>query len=155
MLIVLASVGVLIFALTLQYGFDVQPCVLCLWQRVPFVLTTILMLVALATQAHARLLPILFYICAALFAINSGLASFHTGVEQHWWGGTAGCRITPMNAKNIEDLRTAILNTVTAHCDEVNFRILGYSMANWNIPFSFGLAGFSVAAGVLSGLKRS
>ena len=28
-----APVGSLIFALTMQFGFDVQPCILCLWQR--------------------------------------------------------------------------------------------------------------------------
>jgi disulfide bond formation protein DsbB len=154
-LIFAASVGSILFALIMQYGFDKQPCILCLWQRVPFVLAAMLMALSLWLKPNAQWTSIVFYACGGLFLINTGLAFFHTGVEQHWWAGTSGCAITPLNAQSIEDLRTAILNTVTAHCDEVNFRILGYSMANWNVPFSFGLAVFSFIAGWLSRDRQS
>ncbi|MDP9126917.1 MAG: disulfide bond formation protein B [Pseudomonadota bacterium] len=147
-LILAASVGALIFAFILQYGFDVHPCVLCLWQRVPFGLTSALAVTALIWRpyrAHAR---VLIGLCAALFFVNAGLAFFHTGVEQHWWAGTSGCAVPPLHAASVEDLRARIMNAVLGHCDQISWTFLGLSMANWNIPFSLALGSFCLAAAV-------
>ncbi len=150
-----ASLGSLIFAFTLQYGFDVHPCVLCLWQRVPFGLTAALAVTALIWRPYRNHARILLRICAVLFLINAGLAVFHTGVERHWWEGTSGCHITPVHAQSIEDLRTEILNTVVGHCDQISWTFLGLSMANWNIPFSLILSVFSVMASFYYPPERS
>ena len=77
------------------------------------------------------------------FAAGFGLAVFHTGVEQHWWLGTSGCAIQPLRGKTPQDLRAALLHTVSARCDEVTWTFLGLSMANWNVPLSLGLALFA------------
>jgi disulfide bond formation protein DsbB len=141
-----ACIGALGFAFTLQYGFDVHPCVLCLWQRVPFGLCAALAVAALIWRPYDHRARILLGICAALFFINTGLAFFHTGVEQHWWAGTSGCAVTPLHAQSVDDLRTQILNTVLGHCDQISWTFLGLSMANWNIPFSLLLAIFVLGA---------
>lgn len=146
LLIFLASAGALGFALIMQYGFDVHPCILCLWQRIPFGLAAMLALMACIWRPYRKRGRILLGLCAVLFSANAGLAFFHTGVELHWWTGTSGCHITPLHGASVEDWRTQIMNTATGHCDQINWTFLGLSMANWNIPFSLGLALYSLAA---------
>ena len=38
-LLLAASLAALLFALVMQFGFGLEPCLLCLWQRVPFGVT--------------------------------------------------------------------------------------------------------------------
>ena len=146
--LLIATLGALAFALIIQYGFDVQPCVLCLWQRVPFIVVAVLAAVALLRQSNSQQVRLLLAACAVVFAVGAGLALFHTGVELHWWLGTSGCKVQPLSGASVEDLRTQLLHTVVASCDQISWTFLGFSMANWNVPFSAALAGFSgIAAG--------
>jgi disulfide bond formation protein DsbB len=143
--ILAASAAALGFVFVMQYGFGHEPCVLCLWQRVPYAAAILLsgfsLLPALRRQA-----PILLMLCALIFVIECGLAFFHTGVELHWWLGTQGCAITPLNGASAEDLRTQLLHTVVARCDQINWTFLGLSMANYNVAYSLLLALFSFCA---------
>lgn len=141
-----ACAGALLFALTMQFGFDVQPCVLCLWQRVPFVIGAVLSLLAALWKPYGRRTSILLALAALALLINSGVAFFHTGVELHWWLGTKGCSIQPLHGTSVEDLRTQLLHTVVAHCDQISWTFLGLSMANWNMPLSLSLAVFAFLA---------
>ena len=132
-----APVGSLIFALTMQFGFDVQPCILCLWQRGPFILGAVFALIGLFWH---RALKVLLSLIGAGYLVNTGLAIFHTGVERHWWMGTSGCAIRPLDGSTVEDLRTQLLHMAIARCDQISWSLFGLSMANYNVPFSLGLA---------------
>lgn len=142
-----ASAAALLFALVFQYGFGFDPCILCLWQRVPFVAAFLLAALSLAPGLR-KVAPVFLALCAGAFLIGAGLALFHTGVERHWWLGTSGCAITPLNGATPADLRTALLGTPTAHCDEISWSFLGLSMANYNIPLSLLLGGFAALAAI-------
>lgn len=142
-LLLAATLGALAFALIMQYGFDVQPCVLCLWQRVPFIIVALLAVVALLRQSHPEQIRLLLAACAVVCAVGVGLALFHTGVELHWWLGTSGCKVQPLSGASVDDLRTQLMHTVVASCDQISWTFLGFSMANWNVPFSAALAVFS------------
>jgi disulfide bond formation protein DsbB len=145
LLILAASAGSLIFALIFQFGFGYEPCILCLWQRVPFIMAILLAVLTL-TSALRPYAAVLLYLCVLVFLTGAGLAIFHTGVEQHWWLGTSGCTITPLHGGSVEDLRTQLLHTVVARCDEVKWKFLGLSMANYNVAYSLVLAVFSLCA---------
>ncbi len=136
------ALGSLGFVLIMQFGFGLQPCILCLWQRVPFVVVAVLMVIAYLWRPYGRKTSVIFYVATAAFLINAGVAIFHSGVELHWWLGTSSCSIQPLNAPaaSVEDLRTQLLHTVTARCDEIAWTFLGLSMANWNVPYSLFLA---------------
>jgi disulfide bond formation protein DsbB len=79
-----------------------------------------------------------------------GLAIFHTGVELHWWLGTSGCAVEPLNGASSADLREALLHTVTPRCDQIAWTILGFSMTNLNVGLSLALAFFAAAASAKS-----
>lgn len=150
-LIFAASVGALLFVFIMQYGFGVEPCVLCLWQRVPFGFAAAAALVACLWRPYVNHTRVLLGLCAPVFGIGAALAIFHTGVELHWWLGTSGCVIVPLHGASPEDLRTELLHTVVARCDQISWTFLGLSMANWNVPFSLGLSGFSLASMMRAG----
>ena len=83
--ILLASLGSLSFALTSQIVFDKDPCILCLYQRVPFVVTALLAVLALRLNKSSSLIPLVVILCGLIYLIGAGIAVYHVGVEQHWW----------------------------------------------------------------------
>jgi disulfide bond formation protein DsbB len=146
-LVILAvGVGSLLFAFIQQYGFDVQPCILCYWQRVPYGLAIILgglAFLSRGNEAHARAI---LGLCGIVFLVSMGLGIFHTGVEQHWWLGTDGCRLQPLHADSVTSLREKLLEATAVPCDQIQWMFLGLSMANWNILASLALAVFAFLA---------
>jgi len=140
------SAAVLTFVFIMQFGFGYDPCILCWWERLPYTTVILLSVIAFFWKPYGKQTQILLIFCAIVFFASACLAFFHTGVEQHWWLGTSGCRITPMHGVSVEDLRTQLLHTVMAHCDEISWTFLGLSMANWNVPASLIFALFSFAA---------
>ncbi len=135
-----AALFALVFALTAQYGFGFKPCVLCLWQRVPYALVLPIALIGLL---HVRLKPwrgALLLACALCFLGDAGIAAFHFGVEQRWWLGTTGCAIHASGATEPATLRLALLASPVARCDEIAWRFLGLSMTGWNFLYAFSLS---------------
>lgn len=141
LILLIVSAGALAFAYVAQYGFDLQPCALCLWQRWPFIaalpLAALVLLLgrAAGAQATAGILVLL----ALLFAANVAIAFFHVGVEQHWWAGTEACTGSLDAGGSVEDLKRQIMEAPLVRCDEVAWSFLGLSMAGWNMFLSLGL----------------
>ena len=139
-LLLAINIGSLCFALTMQYGFDVYPCILCLWQRVPYAAVAVLSLALMLWKPYGKHTFVLLCLAVAAYLAGAGVAAFHTGVEQHWWEGTSSCSIVPIHAGSAEDLRRSLLETVLPPCDKVSWTLFGLSMTNWNFLASLGLA---------------
>ncbi|MBV8060748.1 MAG: disulfide bond formation protein B, partial [Alphaproteobacteria bacterium] len=110
LLLLLASAASLTFAFILQFVYGVAPCILCLAQRVPFAFGTILAATLVAARPFGKHSTALLLVIAFVYLVNTGIAIFHTGVEQHWWMGTASCSTQPLAGDNADDLREALLN---------------------------------------------
>src|SRR5262245_23281781 len=86
--VVAVSLATLAFVYIAQYGFNLQPCVLCLYQRKPYIFAAILGLQAFFfTDKNKKATYILLLLCGILFLVGMGIAGFHVGVEQGWWKG--------------------------------------------------------------------
>jgi disulfide bond formation protein DsbB len=145
-LLLVASLGSLIFALIMQLGFGVQPCILCLWQRTPYAVVALISFLVVVLRPSRRQTALMLFVCAFCFVVGLSLAIFHTGVELHWWLGTSGCSVQPLSGGSPEDLRLSLLQTVAPRCDQIAWTLFGLSMANYNIAFSLVLAFFATAA---------
>lgn len=143
--ILLVSLGALAAALTSQYVFGLEPCVLCLWQRLPFALAAVLAAVGLSRRAEGRR-PLAIGIAALIFAAGATLAFYHVGVQQHWWQSVAGCGGVPVTGMTIEDLSPAALAHPPKPCDVIDWQFLGLSLAGWNTVISTALAAGCLAA---------
>ncbi len=143
--IVFISVFSLLSALTAQYVFGLLPCVLCLYQRVPFVLTTGFGLAGLLAvhKGSVRAASVWVGLSALAFAVNAGIAFYHTGVERHWWRSAfEACRVGDFSASSPQGLLETLLKTPDVPCDVIPWAdpILGLSMANYNALMCAGLA---------------
>jgi disulfide bond formation protein DsbB len=149
----LASAAAIAAVFVFQFGFGLQPCVLCLWQRLPHALA---ILIAGAGIGQARAIDPLrhpfrpvpwrtFTVLAALLIVdhlaNAGIAAFHVGVEQHWWAGTAACTGGAPTGLTADQLSAQLLDTKPARCDEIAWSLFGISMAGYNLLLSLALAG--------------
>lgn len=134
-----ASAAALAVGLTAQYGFDLEPCILCLYQRIPFIIAGLLAIGALALPLRRRKVAALLALAGLALLVNAGIAVYHVGVEQHWWASTcAGQAATEMT---LEQMMASLNSKPTKACDDVSWTMLGLSAASWNVPFSslFGL----------------
>lgn len=128
--VVAASLAMLAGALFFQYGMNLPPCALCIWQRWAYAPPIALGLLALALPSARRPLVAL----AGLgFLAGAGIAGFHAGVEKGWWEGLASCTGAATTATTIEDLRAQLLAAAPVRCDEVAWSFAGISMAGWNM----------------------
>lgn len=152
LMIAAASAAALALAFLGQYGFDLQPCVLCIWQRWPHAAAVVLGLAAWALRERRAVAPALLALAVAAELTTGGIGVFHVGVEQGWWQGTAECGTTAA-ADDLAALRAQIMNQPIVRCDEVAFAVLGISMAGWNALYAAALAGLGVAA-VAAGRRR-
>jgi disulfide bond formation protein DsbB len=142
-LLLFAAIFALVFAYISQFVFGYQPCILCLYQRVPFFVVIAVSLLALTAK---KLQKIAVTFCAILFLINCGIAFYHVGVEQKIFTGPTTCAASNLNDfDNLEDLENALKKTKAVRCDEPQFFFLKLSMAAWNLiycgllAFYFGL----------------
>jgi disulfide bond formation protein DsbB len=146
-LLLLANAGALLFALTMQFGFGVTPCNLCLWARIPYASVVVLSFFALIWTPYRRQTTVLLGLCVLAYLAGLSVAIIHTGVEQHWWEGPTGCSVETLQGSSLEELRQALLQMKAPRCDEIPWTIFGFSLANLNIPASLALALF--VAGVM------
>lgn len=129
-LLLLAASFALTFVYISQFVFDYQPCILCLYQRIPFVAIIALTLLSLITKKFQKIAVIF---CVILLVINCGVALYHVGVEQKIFVGPTTCASTNLNGfDNLEDLRNVLGKTKAVRCDEAQFFFLKLSMAAWN-----------------------
>lgn len=140
-----ASIGALLTAYTVELAFGAEPCILCLYQRIPYALAGTLALAALL--APGERVKVWAVIGAGVaFLAGAEIAFYHVGVEQHWWRGTAACGASGAVATTIEELRRQIMNAPIVRCDEVPWALFGVSMAGYNVLMSAALATFSLWA---------
>lgn len=143
-----ASAGSLIVAYIAETFFGVEPCILCIYQRIPYALVTFLAIFALMARQNDKKARFFLALCALALFINAGIAGFHSGVELHWWAGTDECSVNPLVIQQVtaDALREQLLHTPLVPCDAINFTFLGFTMANWNILASLGLGFFALLA---------
>ena len=143
LLALLAGIGALASAYTAEYGFGLEPCILCLYQRIPFAIAIVLAATGLIRPGLAT--PVMG-VLVLVFAFEAGLAFYHVGVEQHWWVAATGCASDATLAASPAQLLSSIQTAPPKPCDEVDWTFLGISMATYNVVFSALLAGASLFA---------
>ncbi|HJN23511.1 MAG TPA: disulfide bond formation protein B [Rhodospirillales bacterium] len=140
--ILVISLGALANAYVAQYVFDLEPCIFCLYQRVPYAVTAVLAVSAffLATDGGRAAMVAL---CAGAYLAGAGIAFYHVGVEQHWW--LSECTGTLVKDLSIEEMKAQLMTKPPKACDDPEWTFLGLSMATYNAVFSLALAAASLA----------
>lgn len=150
--IFMVSALALLAALGMEFTLGLDPCILCVYQRWPYVLTTGLGILGLATlynEEWVRFAAIIIFVAAIAFFVNGLIAFYHVGVENHWWkSALEGCAVS-FQTGSMEELMAMFDDKIPARCDEVPWSFLGISMAGYNMVLSFLLAAGSGYSAVL------
>ena len=137
--LLIAAGGPLLTAYISQFGFGYEPCVLCVYQRIPYGVVIALGLLALFVKNPEirRLIPLF---AGLAFLIGSGIALYHVGVEQHWWESAAPCGASGAAVANTQDFLAALQKKPEKSCGDIDWTLFGVSMATYNVGVSLALA---------------
>jgi disulfide bond formation protein DsbB len=126
-------------ALLSQYWGGLAPCELCILQRWPWAVATVISLVAVLVGDRPALRPVAF-ILGVVFAVGVAFAFYHVGVEQHWFAGPTACTARSGGAMSLEEMKRQILGTAPVMCDRPAWTLFGVSMAGLNLLASLIMA---------------
>lgn len=122
-------------ALLFQHVGGYMPCALCLEQRTPYYIglgVGIAAIAAVSIRLPQAVIRGLFALIGLLMLWTLALGAYHAGVEWGFWAGPADCA-----AGAAVDLTGDLLSSMDAvrppSCSEAALRVLGLSMAGWNV----------------------
>lgn len=147
--IVIAIVGAaaILGAFYFQFVLGLQPCPLCLEQRIAYYLAIPLaLIVAFADLRGAPRAPVTaaLGVIALAMLVNAGLGVYHAGVEWKFWPGPTDCSGPVTSLGRASDLVRQLQNVTVVRCDEAAWRFLGLSLAGYNALISLALAAIAL-----------
>ena len=132
---------ILLSAFIIQYQLGHQPCKLCVYQRIPYIVAILLLIKIIFIKKYEKItLLILFFV----FISSAILAFYHFGIEQGFFRETFGCSAeNQLKTISKEELLEQLSKNAIS-CKDVSFKILGLSLAAINSIFSLLLSGIFI-----------
>ncbi len=133
-----SSIVALISAYFAEYILDIPPCELCMYQRIPFLLT-IPMSISLfyMDNKFTRLMMVI------LMLINSVIAGYQVSVENQLITHSEICmgtkKLSTLDVSSVEAIERSIAQTNIVQCNHPSIVVLGISMAGWNIVYCLSI----------------
>ena len=131
--IFLISFIALISAYFIEYILGHQPCNLCVYERIPYFLA---ILIVVINYKYNKLEKYLILSLAIIFLIATILSSYHLGIEQGFIQESLLCDLE--KGANIVDKDEILkqLQQKSINCKDVTFKIFGLSLTSFNIIIS-------------------
>jgi disulfide bond formation protein DsbB len=153
----LVCLGTLSIALTAEHVFGFQPCSLCRYQQVVYGVTGAMALLAMTAGAESPGRWLILGLCGVILLGGSGLAFYHVGVEQHWWGSQfCAASATDISSLSFDNLTQDLGKLAEKPCDEVDWTLFGISMATYNVGvyLVYGLTALLFARAGFGSLRK-
>ena len=136
-IILVFSVFALLAAYFIQYILGHQPCNLCLIERIPYILTIIIIVKIFLFKKYEKIYLALLSI---IFISTTLLSFYHFGIEQGFFKESLVCDLTSLgNNLTAKDILNE-LKEQTISCKDVTFKIFGLSLATINTIISLILS---------------
>ena len=132
-IILLFSFISLISAYFIEYILGHQPCNLCVYERIPYFLA---ILIVVINYKYDKLEKYLILSLAIIFLIATILSLYHLGIEQGFIQESLLCDLE--KGANIVDKDEILkqLQQKSISCKDVTFKVFGLSLTNYNIIIS-------------------
>ena len=138
LIVILAIISLtIISALIIQYWLGHEPCKLCLYERIPYFLSMLLIIKILFIKKYEK---ITFLILSLVFIGSAALAFYHFGIEQGFFKESLSCTTEKLSENLSKEEILEQLKQNTIGCKNVSFRIFGLSLAAINSMFSICLS---------------
>ena len=122
----------LLIALYIEFFLKYAPCKLCIYQRIPYLISIFITFLGISYSKNLVWLYALLLIFFSSFLISG----YHFGIEQEIFKEFSGCTANSINIIDKNDL-LKLLNSEVNTCKNVDFKIFGLSLATINFLLSF------------------
>ena len=136
--------GVLIFSILslsiayfIQYVLGHQPCNLCLIERIPYIVSVILISLIFIINKFEKIIAIIILL---LFVFGAIVSFYHFGIEQSFFSESLVCDLGNNASLSKEQLLKQLESSTFVSCKDVTFRVLGFSLATINTIISIILS---------------
>ena len=135
-IILFISLMSILSAFFIEYILGHQPCNLCLMQRIPYILSIILIFLNFFSKKNEKFIIILLTL---VFSFSLIISFYHFGIERGFFEESSVCGL-----KNTSDIisKEEILKQLQVKnisCKDVTFKIFGFSLTTFNMFISLFL----------------
>ena len=124
---------ILVSAFIIEHRLGHQPCKLCLYERIPYFLSVLLIIKIFFIRIYERETLL---ILSLVFIISTCLAFYHLGIEQGFFKESLACTAGNLSENITKEELLEHLGQNTISCKDVSFRVFGLSLATINTIFS-------------------
>tara|TARA_Y100000589_G_C26987797_1_gene561316 strand:+ start:328 stop:816 length:489 start_codon:yes stop_codon:yes gene_type:complete len=132
--IFLISLISIISAFFIEYVLGHKPCNLCLIERIPYVLSIILIIFNYISKKNEYFIILLLLL---IFSFSLIMSFYHFGIEQGFFEESTVCGLKDASSIISKEEILKQLQAKTVSCKDVTFRIFGFSLTTFNIIISF------------------
>ena len=133
-LIMLISIFTILSALYIEHILSSPTCKLCFYQRIPYMFSIIICFFGYFFPNNR----IWLYLLILTFISSIIVSGYHFGIENNIFKEFSGCTNQSLDTIDKSKLLES-LNNFLPNCKDVNFRILGFSLATINFLLSIAL----------------
>ena len=138
LIVILAIISLMIIsALIIQYWLGHEPCKLCLYERIPYFLSMLLIIKIIFIKKYEKITLLILFL---IFMTSTVLDFYHFGIEQGFFKESLVCTAGNLSETKTKEEILKQLSQNTISCKDVNFRIFGFSLAAINTIFSISLS---------------
>ena len=131
--IFLISLISIISAFFIEYVLGHKPCNLCLIERIPYVLSIILITLNYISKKNEYFIILLLLL---IFCFSLIISFYHFGIEQGFFEESTICGLKDASSILSKEEILKQLQTKSISCKDVTFRIFGFSLTTFNIIIS-------------------
>lgn len=140
-LILLFSICTLLIVFIAELVYELEPCILCKYQRIPYfsviLFSSLALHIKLADQTGTLKIISIIFIASAM------LAFYHNGIEQQWWDAATSCGDTNQFPSSFSNFQSQLMSKMPKRCDVIDWTLFGLSMTVYNMLLSIALGGFA------------
>ena len=133
------SLSAIFFALYIEYILGYKPCKLCIYQRIPYIISIFISFVGYNYFKNDKIL----FLIITTFLLSVLISGYHYGVENDIFEEFSGCTSNTLDIFNKSELLKSLNNNFPS-CKNVNFKLFGISLAGINLLLSLLIVIYSL-----------
>jgi disulfide bond formation protein DsbB len=127
------SILPIIIAYISEIFFNLAPCILCVYQRIPYFALIILSIMGIFVSPNKKYTQTITVLIIIALTIEIGLAFYHVGIEHYIFDEEFTC------ADNLAIGNLLSSKKLAASCSQAAFKFMNFSMAEWNFLYATAL----------------
>ena len=133
------SLLAIFFALYVEHVLGYKPCKLCLYQRIPYIVSIFISFVGYNYFKNDKILILI----VVIFLISVFISGYHYGIENNIFEEFSGCTASTLEIIDKSELLKSLNDNVSS-CKDVNFKLFGISLAGINLLLSLLIVVYSL-----------